>query len=310
MKTIQDIDKPILVTGATGRQGGTGLGVVRALRKLGLPVRALVRTEDERAERLRTLGAEVFKGDFMDYRSLLEMLQGVEAAYFCYPVAAGSAEAAGMFSAAGRQTGLKRIVDLSLGNTNEYAASPQVRAQWVVERIFEWAGFDGVHLRVNAFFMENIALLDSGGVKRDKRVANAFGDFQIGWIAGEDVGAVAAALLVDHSLTTDRVLELGGVEHQPYPHVAAILSEVLGERIRYEELTPEQWREELLARSTAAGRPNPRGADHLSAQVKSMRSQSVAQPVTDQVEDLTGKEAISMRQFLERRRKEFMPSAQ
>ena len=40
---------PILVTGAAGRVGGVGGAVVTALRRRGLPVRALVRREDQRA---------------------------------------------------------------------------------------------------------------------------------------------------------------------------------------------------------------------------------------------------------------------
>ena len=47
---------PILVTGAAGRLGGVGGLVVEALRRHGLPVRALVRREDERAEALRATG--------------------------------------------------------------------------------------------------------------------------------------------------------------------------------------------------------------------------------------------------------------
>ncbi len=54
---------PILVTGAAGRVGGVGGTVVEALRRRGLPVRALVRREDERAAALRATGAEVVVGD-------------------------------------------------------------------------------------------------------------------------------------------------------------------------------------------------------------------------------------------------------
>jgi uncharacterized protein YbjT (DUF2867 family) len=53
---------PILVTGAAGRIGGVGGAVVEALRRRGLPVRALVRREDERAQALRAAGAEVVVG--------------------------------------------------------------------------------------------------------------------------------------------------------------------------------------------------------------------------------------------------------
>jgi uncharacterized protein YbjT (DUF2867 family) len=48
---------PILVTGAAGRVGGVGGLVVEALQRRGLPVRAMVRREDERAEALSTASA-------------------------------------------------------------------------------------------------------------------------------------------------------------------------------------------------------------------------------------------------------------
>ena len=53
MSTVQ----PILVTGAAGRVGGVGGAVVKALRRRGLPVRALVRREDERVAAWRAAGA-------------------------------------------------------------------------------------------------------------------------------------------------------------------------------------------------------------------------------------------------------------
>ena len=89
--------RPILVTGATGRIGGTGRHVAAELLKRGLPVRALVRRLDERSEALQAMGIQVVVGDFADYASLLAALEDVEAAYFSYPVGAGLTEAAGTF---------------------------------------------------------------------------------------------------------------------------------------------------------------------------------------------------------------------
>jgi len=43
------LDSPIVVTGAAGRIDGVGRTVVELLRQRNLPVRALVRREDERA---------------------------------------------------------------------------------------------------------------------------------------------------------------------------------------------------------------------------------------------------------------------
>ncbi len=52
-----------MVTGAAGRLGGVGGTIVEMPRQRGLPVRALVHREDERAEMLRATGAEVVVGD-------------------------------------------------------------------------------------------------------------------------------------------------------------------------------------------------------------------------------------------------------
>src|SRR5437868_8706395 len=57
---------PIVVTGAAGRVGGIGRTVTELLLKHGKAVRAMVRTEDERAKALRQMGAEVVVGDLLD----------------------------------------------------------------------------------------------------------------------------------------------------------------------------------------------------------------------------------------------------
>jgi NAD(P)-dependent dehydrogenase (short-subunit alcohol dehydrogenase family) len=57
---------PILVTGAAGAVGSIGRNVTEMLLAKGHKVRALVRREDERAEALRQLGAEVMQGDLTD----------------------------------------------------------------------------------------------------------------------------------------------------------------------------------------------------------------------------------------------------
>src|ERR1700722_12539709 len=203
---INDSKAPILVTGATGRQGGTGRGVAKWLIENGYPVRALARKREERAEALEPFGAEVVIGDYADYLSLLAALENVESAYFCYPVAAGIAEAAGLFATAGRKQGLRRVVDLSLAATRPDHPSPQGRAQWVAEQIFEWAGFSGVHLRIAAFFSENVVRLGAGTIRGHGRIANSFGNKALSWISGKDVVAMGSALLIEDNPAGERIL--------------------------------------------------------------------------------------------------------
>lgn len=68
-------DKIILVTGATGKQGGA---TARNLIKMGVKVRALTRKPDSSgANALRTLGIEVVKGNLNDINSLDQAMKGV-----------------------------------------------------------------------------------------------------------------------------------------------------------------------------------------------------------------------------------------
>src|SRR5450432_3349250 len=71
--------KLVLVTGATGQQGGA---VVQELLARGHQVRALTRNiASPAANRLRQQGVEIAIGDFTDHASLLRAARGVDAVY-------------------------------------------------------------------------------------------------------------------------------------------------------------------------------------------------------------------------------------
>jgi NAD(P)H dehydrogenase (quinone) len=293
---------PILVTGATGRVGGTGRHVAVELLSRGIPVRAMVRRFDERSEELRGLGIEVVIGDFADYTSILAALDGIEAAYFTYPVSAGIAEAAGLFAAAGHQQGLQRVVDLSLDAAFPDSLSPLGRAHWVAERIFEWAGYAGAHLRVAAFFMENLLSLHGSQIRELGQIRNSFGDFEPSWIAASDVGAMSAALLADPGLVTDRTTVVGAAERASHAAIAETVSNATGHPVHYHPIPPEEWRELI----STAGRANPIVGAHLSAQSIALRRHST-HLVTDDIQRLTGRPAVTLDDFVERNRQSFMP---
>ncbi|MET7566166.1 NmrA family NAD(P)-binding protein, partial [Streptomyces sp. NPDC005479] len=90
----------ILITTATGE---TGRPMVDYLLKEGFHVRAMVRTDDERAQRLRDKGAEVVFGDLLNFRDVRAAVEGVQRAYFNYPVGDGLVEAAVMFAQAAKE---------------------------------------------------------------------------------------------------------------------------------------------------------------------------------------------------------------
>src|SRR6266508_1734311 len=118
-------DRMVLVTGAAGgRQGKTGRYVSEMLLARGVPVRAFVRTIDERADQLRALGAELFEGDLLDIRSVQRAVQGVSSIYFAYPVQDGLLDATATMAVAARDAGVSRLVNLVMLQSSPDAPTP------------------------------------------------------------------------------------------------------------------------------------------------------------------------------------------
>jgi NAD(P)-dependent dehydrogenase (short-subunit alcohol dehydrogenase family) len=110
------MSRKVLITGATG---DTGRASVREAIALGLEVRAMVRKIDERSEVLAAQGAEVVGGDLFDINSIGSALEGVEAAYFVYPVAPGLITAAVNFAQAVKETETRKKRGLTTAPTSD-----------------------------------------------------------------------------------------------------------------------------------------------------------------------------------------------
>src|SRR5690349_3943082 len=95
----------ILVTGAAGRLGAVGRTVTDLLLKLGLPVRAMVRTEDDRAAALRAAGADVVVGNLLEPADVYRVVTGCRRAYFGMSVSAGYLEASVTMAASPGKSG-------------------------------------------------------------------------------------------------------------------------------------------------------------------------------------------------------------
>ncbi|MCU1650648.1 MAG: hypothetical protein JWQ60_1797 [Pseudonocardia sp.] len=111
-------------------------------------------------------------------------------------------------------------------------------------------------------------------------------------------GRHAAAALLDRGLA---VRALVRTLDERAESLAALGAEVV---VRYQELAPEQWRDELIAGAEATGGANPRGAAHLTAQSVTLRGRPLP-PLTDHVERFTGRPATTFTDFVHARREQF-----
>jgi len=304
------IDKPILVTGAAGRVGGVGRAVVEALRQRGLPVRALVRREDERSAALRAIGAEVVVGDLTRAGDIARALEGCRRMFFGMSVSAPYLEATVTAAAVARQRGdLEVFVNISQMTVSqmsltEMTDSPQQRQHWLGEQALNWSGLPVVHVRATVF-LQNFFFLAwaAESIARDATIRLPFGTGRTSPVDARDVAEVIATVLASPAAHVGKVYELTGPRSQDMHAVAAEYSDALGRPITYVDVPLDQWRDEEL-----------RGCDlpdHVYEHLLIMAQLHAAgryDRLTHDVEAITGRPATSIRDFVARHAGLFRPN--
>jgi uncharacterized protein YbjT (DUF2867 family) len=291
----------ILVTGAAGGlQGQTGRRVSELLLAKGAKVRAFVRKLDGRAERLRSLGADVVVGDFLDYQSVERAVAGVSTVYFAYPVQDGLLQAAAIMADASRKAGVARLIDMVMLVSAPDAPTPRMRENYLSERIFEWAGIGAAHVRATVFY-ENVLALTAATIARDGTVYLPWGSDAtvVPIVAAEDVARVAVGVLTSPSVTPGSSYPVIG-DVLALRDIIAILKRVLGREVRYQEIPDKTWADAALGRGF-----NHHAVEHLTKLWQSIRIQTQSFEVTDTIVNLGGARPKTFEEFVREQQSAF-----
>ncbi|OBA58702.1 hypothetical protein A5647_19775 [Mycobacterium sp. 1100029.7] len=299
------MNAPILVVGATGRHGGTGATVVDRLLSRGHSVRALVRTDDERAAALRQRGATTMVADLHDRASLVTAVPDVSAVYFTYPVAAGIVPAAANLASVLTETSPKpHLVVMSMAVSAVNSPSRLGQASAVAEEIFTWAGLNPTVLRFGGLFHENVLLLHGATIRANGLIANSFGEGPAPWIGGDDAAEIAVAHLLSPAPESARISYPPPAEIIDHVEVARIISAETGRDIRFEPRTAAAWRRELEADAQAEPMSpvNSAMAQHISTvgAALSQRSDPLIPPNPEALAAVLGRPPVRLVEFVRR----------
>lgn len=263
--------EPVLVTSAAGgRQGKTGRHVCEMLLARGVPVRAFVHRIDERSEHLRTLGAEIFEGDFLNIRSVQRAAEGTSAIYFAYPVQDGLMDATATMALAAREAKIDRLVNLVMLQSSPDAPTPRMRQNYLSEQVFEWSGIDAAHIRATVFY-ENVAALVRQSLPAQGAIRLPWGGETtvLPLVAGEDVARVAVGLLTGPKPAAGSVVRMIGTT-MALQEIIATFAKVLARDVHYQEISDEEWRREAASRGY-----NPHAIEHLSSLWRAIRGAAI-----------------------------------
>src|SRR6476659_9426125 len=299
---------PILVTGAAGRVGGVGRTVTELLLKQGKAVRAMVRSEDERAQALRDMGAEVVVGNLLDLNAMHSAIAGCETMYFGMSVSDDYLAATVNAAAVAKHHGVKAFINMSQMtlaqmSITETTTSPQHKLHWLAEQALNWSGLPVVHVRPTVLLEGFFLILTPESVRQSNQIRLPFGEGKTSPVAVIDVARVIAALLVDPQPHIGKVYHLTGPQSENMHFYAQEYSKALGRTITFQDIPLEPWRNGLLERGLPVHLVN-----HLATMADLHRAGRYDR-MSDDVRTLTGQGPQSLQEFVRKNAETFSPSA-
>jgi len=299
---------PILVTGAAGRVGAIGRTVTELLLEQGKAVRAMVRREDERAQALRDMGAEIVVGDLLDLDAMHRAITGCETMYFGMSVSDVYLAATVNAAAVAKHHGVKAFINmsqmtLSQMSITETTPSPQHKLHWLAEQALNWSGLPVVHVRPTVFLEGFFLLFTADSVKESNQIRLPLGAGKTSPVAAEDVARVIAALLVDPQPHIGKIYHLTGPQSESMHFYAQEYSKALGRTITYQDIPLDPWRDALLK----AGLP-VHLVNHLATMADLHRAGRYDR-MSEDVLTLTGQVPLSMQEFVRKNAAKFSMSA-
>jgi uncharacterized protein YbjT (DUF2867 family) len=230
-------DKTVLITGATGRQGGA---VIRHMSADGWQLRALTRNPaGDAARRLADQGVEVVQGDLDDAASLEPAARG---AYGVYSVqdywsvgAKREVQQGKALADAARKAGVAHFVYSSVGGAERNSGIDHWDTKWEIEKHIRGLALPATILRPAAF-MDNyyIAQVELGILRGKLR--DPIGPrkpYQT--IASDDIGAFVALSFRRPRNFIGLELEIAGSE-LTNPEAADVFARVLGRPVKFQRL--------------------------------------------------------------------------
>ncbi|MFF7235213.1 NAD(P)H-binding protein [Streptomyces collinus] len=289
----------VLIPGA----GGVGRTVFEHLRAQEVPVRFMVRREDERSAELRELGAEVVIGDLTRPETVAAALQGVTRMYFAMRVSPDHLLAATVVASVAKEYGkLQALVDLSQMTVSQMTAtsteeSHQQRLHWLAEQVFNWSGLPVVHIRPTAFLdTPMFTMMAARSIQESGTIALPFGTGRTSPVAVDDVARVIATVLRDPAPHIGQVYELTGPRSVDMTELAAEFSRALRRPVTYVDVPPERWEAQL----PKLGMP-PHLEQHVATMARLHRDNRYDR-TADGVERVTGTPAQTIEAFVAARR--------
>jgi uncharacterized protein YbjT (DUF2867 family) len=241
--------------------------------------------------------------DFPQNRpTVLVALDSVQRMFFSMSLAPSYLEASATVATVARAAGdLDALVAISQMTVSQMDAlsmseSRHQRLEWLSEQVLDWSGLPVVHVRPTVFLDGPLfTTLTARSIAGSGTIRLPFGTGRTSPVTTGDVARVVATILTDPGPYTGRVLELTGPRSQDMNGVAEEYARALGRPVTYVDVPWETWAEQVLSRAGLGSY-----VDEQIAAMARLHRENRYDRVTATVEEITGRPAESVEEFVAR----------
>jgi uncharacterized protein YbjT (DUF2867 family) len=244
----------IVITTPTGN---IGRRVLQQVLEAGADVSVIVRQPEKLSDPIRSR-VKIHQGSLTDVDLVTKAFNGAKAALWLTPpdyahpdVAAYHDELGAIAATAIRESKIPYVVNISSAGAHMENAGP-ISGLRAIERRMNEAAENVIHLRPG-FFMENF-LQQIEPIKNDGAIYQSLPkDIPYPIIATQDIGDVAAQLLLKRNWSGQRIRGLHGPADLTFADATKILSESIGKPVKYVQITPDQAYQTFLDMGASPG---------------------------------------------------------
>ena len=286
----------ILVTGATGTVGSEVIKqLISSPHTSNFNIKAAVRSLGEEESGKRVL-AERVKPVQIDYNkpdTIEEAFKDVDRLFLLTPFQSNMVELSSNLVnvAKKKKTGaVKHIVKLSVMGADTEPGITGGRLHRQAENIIEESGISYTFLRPN-FFMQNFINFFSQTIKEQGAFYLPAGDGKVSFVDVRDIAAVAVQALLNESKHGQKAYNITGPDAISYAQAAEILSNEIGRKIKYVDISEDQAREGMKAMGMDEWFINS------MMDLFSITRAGYASDISSAIEEVTGKKPITFSKF-------------